>query len=333
MNIVSLMCEEFDTGLDTEWLDFLSPSESVESGDGNAINPPPPSKKPKDTQGKYWKANYHLKDNESYESVILDLEEILINKIECAEYFFGEEFGKSGKTRHIEGGFITRGDRKRWSAIMNEFKFSYLAKSNKKNLKANIKYAFKEGNRFIKSNGIERPEELILMTRTLLRPEQLEICNRFIEREDPLWGRKIYWFWEPIGNWGKSITATYMIDQMGAFEVSGKGADVLCGISSFIENHGRCPPIVIYDIPRSCSEYVSYQSIEKLKDGKFFSGKYESGMVRYNKPHIVCFANCPPDCEKMSSDRWVVECLISDEEMDENLMKNIIFTEDDTGDF
>jgi hypothetical protein len=123
-----------------------------------------------------------------------------------------------------------------------------------------------------------------------------------------------------------------MIDQMGAFEVSGKGADVLCGISKFIEEHGRCPPIIIYDIPRSTSEYVSYQSIEKLKDGKFFSGKYESGMVRYNKPHIVCFANCEPDVEKLSGDRWVVECLISDEELDDFKYKNITFTEDDTGD-
>jgi hypothetical protein len=105
------------------------------------------------------------------------------------------------------------------------------------------------------------------------------------------------------------MLATYMIDQMKATEVSGKGADVLCGISSLIEKIGECPPIVIYDIPRSQTDYVSYMSIEKLKDGKFFSGKYESGMVRYNRPHIICFANEPPREELLSKDRWIVKML------------------------
>jgi hypothetical protein len=289
----------------------------VESVDGNASISTDKVKKIKDTQGKYWKANYHLKDDESFEQVSLELENILINDIECAEYFFGEEFGKSGQTRHIEGGFITRGDRKRWTAIYASFKFSYLAKSSKKNLKKNIAYAFKEGNRYIKSDGIDIPEPLVKMTRDLLRPPQMKIADMFTQREHPLWGRKIYWFWEPKGNWGKSILVTYMIDQMEAFEVSGKGADVLCGISAFIEKNDKCPPIIIYDIPRSTAGYVSYQSIEKLKDGKFFSGKYESGMVRYNKPHIICFANQEPDLTMMSQDRWIVECLISKEECDE----------------
>jgi hypothetical protein len=291
----------------------------VESGDGNASNLPLEEKKVYDSQGKYWKANYHLREDESFEQVSKHLVEVLKNDIECAEYFFGEEFGKSGKTRHIEGGFITRADRKRFSAIQKIFQFSYLGKSSKKNLKKNIEYAFKEGNRYIKSDGIEVPMPLVKMTRDLLRPPQVKIADLFTQREHPLWGRKIYWFWEPIGNWGKSILATYMIDQMDAYEVSGKGNDVLCGISAYIEKNDKCPPIIIYDIPRSTAGYVSYQSIEKLKDGKFFSGKYESGMVRYNKPHIICFANSAPDMEMMSKDRWVVECLISQEECDEFL--------------
>ena len=49
----------------------------------------------------------------------------------------------------------------------------------------------------------------------------------------------------------------------------------------------------------------------------FFSGKYESGMVRYNKPHVIIFANCRPDIEKLSKDRWKVKCLISEEEADD----------------
>lgn len=176
----------------------------------------------------------------------------------------------------------------------------------KGNRASNIDYCGKDGNVCISHN---LPIPLMKASRAMMRPEQLSIADKFVEREHPLFGRKIYWFWEGKGNWGKSMTSTYMIDNMGAFEVSGKGADVLCGISTMIAQTGECPPIIIYDIPRSCADYVSYQSIEKIKDGKFFSGKYESGMVRFNKPHILCFANQPPDYSKLSTDRWVVENL------------------------
>ena len=304
----------------------------VESGDGNAILSPSEEKMVYNSQGKYWKCNYHLKDDESFEQGFITVRDA-VESINCAEWFFGEEYGtfkdpkdprfgqsKKGhpeETRHIEGGFITRTDRMRFSAIQNIFRWDYLAKSSKRNLKKNIGYAFKENNRYIKSDGIDKPEPLVKMTRDLLRPQQMKIADMFAQREHPLWGRKIYWFWEPKGNWGKSILTTYMIDQMEAYEVSGKGADVLCGISAYIEKNDKCPPIIIYDIPRSTAGYVSYQSIEKLKDGKFFSGKYESGMVRYNKPHIICFANSKPDLTMMSQDRWIIECLISEEEADE----------------
>jgi len=98
----------------------------------------------------------------------------------------------------------------------------------------------------------------------------------------------------------------YMIDQMNATEVSGCKKDITCGIQKLIEAQGQCPPIVLVDIPRDGAKYVSYAGLEKIKDGKFFSEKYESGMCRFNKPHIVCFANDPPQWESMSLDRWVV---------------------------
>jgi len=64
------------------------------------------------------------------------------------------------------------------------------------------------------------------------------------------------------------------------------------------------PKVVIIDIPRTSESFVSYGGIEKIKDGCFFSGKYESGMVLYDNPHVICFANFPPVSETMSADRW-----------------------------
>ncbi len=54
-------------------------------------------------------------------------------------------------------------------------------------------------------------------------------------------------------------------------------------------------------------DYVSYQALEEIKDGIFFSGKYEGGMKIFNSPHVICFANFSPAEHKLSGDRWVVE--------------------------
>lgn len=141
-----------------------------------------------------------------------------------------------------------------------------------------------------------------------LNEEQLAITKIFETPEDPKFGRKIYWFWEPKGGWGKSLTATYMIDQMGATEVSGAKKDVLFGISTLVDA-GKFPKIVVIDIPRVNKDSISIQAIEMVKNGKFFNEKYESGMCRFPRPHICVFANCLPDTSKMSKDRWVIRLL------------------------
>ena len=176
----------------------------------------------------------------------------------------------------------------------------------KGNQRQNLLYCVKDGGVVFHSDFI-LPTETVLMDYIMLRNNQQRLVDLFRGRENPLFGRHIYWFHESEGGWGKSICAKYMVDQMGALEVSSKASDAFFGIVSWIEKHGEAPPIVILDIPRSCRDYVSYQSIEKIKDGKFFSSKYESSMVRFNSPHVICFANEEPDFEKMSEDRWIVE--------------------------
>ncbi len=212
-------------------------------------------------------------------------------------------------TPHLQG-FCIFAVKKRpiqyWSPILGHSKTSF--RKMKGSIQQNMAYCTAKDKRI--PNGIVYtrgcPEPTVLMTRALCRPIQLEIADKYIKKEDPLFGRYLHWYYEEKGNWGKSQTATYMIDQMGATEVSGSKKDVTCGIQKLIETAGQCPPIVLVDIPRDGAGYVSYGGLEKIKDGKFFSEKYESGMCRFNRPHIVCFANTPPCYEKMSLDRWKV---------------------------
>jgi len=151
--------------------------------------------------------------------------------------------------------------------------------------------------------GWKPHRRLVKMTYELLRPYQKLIADKFVDYADPLFSRDIWWFWEPEGNVGKTIMSMYFTDQRGALVVGGNAGDIFCGVARECEAK-REPEVVIFDIPRSSRGYVSYKAIEKVKDGIFYSTKYESGMCRFNRPHVICFANELPDEERLSSDRW-----------------------------
>lgn len=145
--------------------------------------------------------------------------------------------------------------------------------------------------------------------------------DHFIEEDCPEWQRhvlrtvrgppqrrKVHWVWSTSGGIGKSTLARHLV----GFEfrgrsicVRGKCSDVLFGISQFL-NENDDLWLVIVDVPRCNEGAVSYQALEDVKNGMFFSPKYESTMALFADVHIVVFANEPPNFNKMSLDRWDV---------------------------
>lgn len=152
------------------------------------------------------------------------------------------------------------------------------------------------------SKGVKMIRRLQIVTYEMLRPWQKDIADKYDEPCD-MFDRKINWYWEPDGNIGKSVLGKYFVDNKGAIIISGKGTDCLYAIQQYVEKHGEGPDIIIMDVPR-CIEHISWNAIESAKNGCFFSGKYEGGMVRYNTPHVIIFSNEPPDTHKLSIDRW-----------------------------
>ena len=118
--------------------------------------------------------------------------------------------------------------------------------------------------------------------------------------------RTVYWYYDYVGNTGKTQLSKYLCVKEEALILGGRSADMKYGVIKFIEKKGYAPRLIIFDIPRSSRDYVSYQGIEEIKNGLFFSGKYESDMCVFNNPHVICFANSPPEIEKLSRDRWVI---------------------------
>lgn len=110
--------------------------------------------------------------------------------------------------------------------------------------------------------------------------------------------RKILWLYDPVGAAGKTALARHLVDQLGAFYTNGgKHTDICHAYNG--------ESIVVFDYVRESENYVNYGVMEQIKNGILFSPKYESGMKRFEAPHLVVFANFLPTTGKLSEDRLV----------------------------
>lgn len=138
----------------------------------------------------------------------------------------------------------------------------------------------------------------------VLRPFQEDVVTRLGKNPD---SRTIVWFYDPVGNMGKTVLCKHLALKKGALVVSGSAKDIMCAFAMLKKDKKPMPKIVLWSLPRNTDpEHISYNAMEQVKDGMFFSTKYEPGMVVFNTPHILVFANCMPDMSKLSHDRWEI---------------------------
>lgn len=114
--------------------------------------------------------------------------------------------------------------------------------------------------------------------------------------------RKIIWIYDKTGNKGKTFMADYL-------SATRKAAIFENAATKDIAHAWKGENIVVFDFARTIETRLNYQIIESIKNGRVFSAKYDSTSKRFPKPHVVCFANWPPNCEAMSKDRWDIRCL------------------------
>ncbi len=115
--------------------------------------------------------------------------------------------------------------------------------------------------------------------------------------------RKIFWYWSKEGEMKKTETARRLVYFHDALVIQG-------GRKHILANAYKNPcPIYVLLIPRTDEGYVSYASIELLKDSLYMSnfGTEATGSINRKKPWIICFANFPPpEHGAISRDRWVI---------------------------
>lgn len=110
--------------------------------------------------------------------------------------------------------------------------------------------------------------------------------------------RKIIWFYDAIGNHGKSTLANVLCNKYNAVELPNKSAD-----AAYMYDR---QPIILWDFSRTVHERVQYGLIEQFKNGRITNTKYESHSKVFPTPHIIVFANFEPDRNAWSQDRYDV---------------------------
>lgn len=222
------------------------------------------------------------------------------------KYIIGKEIAKTG-TKHLQIYFESK----------NPIRFTSIKKICDKahieiakgNIKQNFNYCIKENNYItnIKDEDLMTREELIIKREyenVKWHKWQQDILNIINTKPDK---RKIYWYWEENGNVGKSFLIKYICLLYNDITIIGNGKkdNVFNQIYKHIEDNKE-PKIILIDIPRDNTDYFNYGCIEAIKNGCFYSGKYEGGKCLFEIPHIIIMSNEEPCYNKLSSDRYEI---------------------------
>ena len=191
------------------------------------------------------------------------------------KYVYQIEKGSQG-TRHIQG-YLSSKHQLMFSSVKKVFPKAHIEKCFSP--KASQDYCMKSETRVRGpySNYIDYPKDLFVMED--MKDWQEEIISLVQEEPDI---RTINWYWSYEGGIGKTLLAKHLALNYGAIVIGGKASDMKYAIA-------QCevkPKICILNLSRTTAA-VSYEGLEQIKDGLFFSAKYESGMCVYDCPHVI----------------------------------------------
>ncbi len=247
---------------------------------------------------KYWCFTWNNYNENSMDQLLGEFQDV-----DDLKYICGFEVGTGG-TPHIQGYIECPKKIRPMECFKLDKKIHW--EKRKGNRIQNLKYCSKDNNYKTNFKGV--PLKIYTIMPKDFYTWQKEIIE-IATRECPWDDRSIYWYYDTKGNIGKTSICKYLIVHKNAILLSGKAADMKYAIQQFVELNGKGPDIILIDIPRTAMKFVSYTGIEEIKNGMFFSGKYEGSMVVFNNPHIICFSNSAPDKLTMSKDRWKIKNL------------------------
>jgi len=252
-------------------------SQNVSSEGGNTKSP---------SRSRSWCYTWNNYREAEYSAMVVYLTQ------QKAKYICGKEIGENG-TPHIQG-WCEFPNQKRFDTLKLAFPKVHWEKA-KGGKEANYKYCSKEGN-FHTNIKMKEPIKII----SKLKPWQKEIEE--LIKSDPD-DRTIHWYWDREGGKGKTALVKYLLVTYDyvTYSCASKSADILS-----IADEDKS--VYLLNFARVQENFCPYTAMEQLKDGLISDSKLKkkSNNIVMNSPHVICFANWPPDMTKLSSDRWCV---------------------------
>lgn len=272
----------------------IVPDSSVFVGGGNTISPPT---KKQISPAKRWCFTLNNYSESIFSSICSKLQE------KCTLACIGKEVGECG-TPHLQGYLEFEWKARPLSVFKDVCNRIHFEKAIGDKM-INLKYCSKEN--LVFHFGFPKPIKVI----DKLYDFQLDIEKIILSEPDD---RSIYWYWESIGNIGKSAFIKYCVVRHNVLYINGgKYSDIMNLVFNANMDKVNC---IMFDIPRANKGSISYASLESIKNGLVCNTKYETGSKVFNPPHIIIFANFPPDCkEKLSADRWKITNLRGEEDI------------------
>lgn len=233
----------------------------------------------------------------------------------CDQWAWQLEEGEDAKTPHIQGALYYKSCRT-FSSVKKDLPKCHIEET--RSWTAASKYCQKVSTRIadggqgdVHITRRDKEDKTIQvkdpMEGLIKHPWQIKI-EEMLSQPPP--ERKIFWYYDKNGSVGKTTFAKHLAIKHSPnfIYLSGKASDIKSGITTMVSG-GNNPDICIFDYTRTSESYISYEAIESVKNGIFYSGKYESSMVIFNTPHVIIFANFMPQLTALSADRWVIEDL------------------------
>lgn len=124
------------------------------------------------------------------------------------------------------------------------------------------------------------------------------------ELKGPVNDRSIIYIVDHVGKAGKSTFCKYLRHHLEDVEVVS-----VVSFNDLAYMYDISTKVLLVDVPRNSMEYIPYSFLEKVKDGEFTSGKYNSHNKHFIPPHVVVFCNEEPDTTKLSRDRYDVRVI------------------------
>lgn len=224
-------------------------------------------------------------------------EDITLLSQQFTKYIIGEEICPTTNKQHLQC-FLYNNHQVSFSSIKEKWPTAHI-ETAKGSIEDNLKYCSKEGN-YITNIKKKRPLKTITDEQLYdWQKEILTICQGIPD------DRTIYWYWEPVGNMGKSAFCKYMAVHHGAAVITtAKSADIATCIDEETE-------IYIFDFPRNSEGFSPWNGIEQLKNGLITEAKLKkkAKTTIINCPHVIIFANWVPDNIPLSADRLKINRL------------------------